>query len=88
MLTVPLGKLKGQCAYLAGCGIQGELLAKVLHKANGVIMIPRKCLALRIRFLYKELGCTPEAGPPAALNPSSWASLWLPACQFACSADV
>lgn len=52
--------MKGQCALLAGYGIQGEVLANVLYKSSTLIMVPRVNLALRLKYLYGELGCTPE----------------------------
>ena len=53
--------MKGQCAFLAGHGIQGETLAKALHKCRGLILVPREYLAQRLGYLYNELGCTAKA---------------------------
>ncbi|CAK0784395.1 hypothetical protein CVIRNUC_007599 [Coccomyxa viridis] len=58
ILVTPLNKVKGQCAFLAGHGIQGETLAKALHKCRGLILVPREYLAQRLGYLYNELGCT------------------------------
>ena len=37
MLTAPLDRVKSQCAFLAGHGIQGDLLANMLYKCNPVM---------------------------------------------------
>ena len=63
MLSQRLDWVKGQCALLAGYGIQGEVLANVLYKSSNLIMVPRVNLALRLKYLYSELGCTPEVSP-------------------------
>ncbi len=63
----PLNKVKGQCAFLAGHGIQGETLAKALHKCRGLILVPREYLAQRLGYLYNELGCTAKAKPAPKL---------------------
>lgn len=69
MLITPLDRVKSQCAFLAGHGIQGDLLANVLYKCNNVILIPQQHLAMRIRYLYNELGCTPEVRTCSQCSP-------------------
>ena len=63
MLSQRLEWVKGHCALLAGYGIQGEVLANVLYKSSTLIMVPRVNLALRLKYLYGELGYTPEVSP-------------------------
>ena len=71
ILVTPLNKVKGQCAFLAGHGIQGETLARALHKCRGLILVPREYLAQRLVYLYNELGCTAKAKPsPKSVHPS------------------
>ncbi len=60
MLSQRLDRVKGQCALLAGYGIQGEVLANVLYRSSSLIMAPRPNVALRLKYLFGELGCTPE----------------------------
>ena len=60
MLSHRLEGVKGQCALLAGYGIQGEVLANVLYRSSSLIMAPRVNVALRLKYLFGELGCTPE----------------------------
>ena len=62
MLSQRLDWVQGQCALLAGYGIQGDVLANVLYKSGTLIMVPRTNLGLRLKYLYGELGCTAEVG--------------------------
>ena len=62
MLTKRLNWVKGQCAFLAGHGIQGDLLAAVLIKSSSALLVNRRTLAQSIKYLYDELGCTHEVG--------------------------
>ena len=71
VLSQRLDWVKGQCALLAGYGIQGHTLANVLYKSSMLIMTPRINLSLRLKYLFTELGCTPEVSlhaPPAAVT--------------------
>ena len=72
MLSQRLDWVQGQCALLAGYGIQGDVLANVLYKSGTLIMVPRTNLGLRLKYLYGELGCTPEVSChalPAVASP-------------------
>ncbi len=68
MLSQRLEWVKGQCALLAGYGIQGEVLANVLHRSSSLIMAPRANIVLRLKYLFGELGCTPEVGHSCSLR--------------------
>jgi len=62
VLTKRLNWVKGQCAFLAGHGIQGDLLAAVLIRSSSALLMNRRTLAQSIKYLYDELGCTLEVG--------------------------
>ena len=61
ILVTPLSRVKGQCAFLAGHGIQGQTLAKALSTCRGLVLLPREHLAQTIGYLCNELGCTAKA---------------------------